>query len=202
MEGVEKPVKEKQTATGVKDKVAQVWIDKLLAKFKEEKKANPGLTLKEVTAKVKTWFDQQPGDKHNPLLDINGLDPTQDTPVEILHTILLGIIKYVWYMLHTSMSDSQRDEFVLRLQSTDTTGLTVPPIRAAYMMQYRNNLIGKHFKTLMQTMALHVQGLVSDAHFELVKAVGHLGALLWSHGIEDMTEYLVRLRFLGSSHTC
>jgi hypothetical protein len=124
-----------------------------------------------------------------------GLDPTQDTPVEILHTILLGVIKYVWYMLHTSWSDHDRNLFALRLQSTDIDGLSIPPIRAAYMLQYRNNLIGKHFKTLMQTMAFHVHDIVTPSQFALVKAVGALGAVLWYHEIDDMDLYLVGIFF-------
>jgi len=60
-------------------------------------------------------------------------------------------------------------------------------------MQYRNGLIGKHFKTLMQTMVLHVHDLVSDEQFTLIKAIGLLGALLWVPEIEDMDGYLVRL---------
>lgn len=133
-----------------------------------------------------------------PLLDdtnliFTGLDPTQDTPVEILHTILLGIIKYVWYDLHSNWKESQRDLFVVRLQSTNLDGLTVPPLRAAYMMQYRNGLIGKHFKSLMQTMVFHVHGLVTPEQFTLVKAVGALGAMLWVPEIDKMDEYLVSL---------
>jgi hypothetical protein len=59
------------------------------------------------------------------------------------------------------------------------------------MIQYRNGLIGKHFKTLMQTMAFHVHGLVTDEEFALIRAVGDLGALLWVHEIDDMEKYLV-----------
>ncbi|THV00698.1 hypothetical protein K435DRAFT_793900 [Dendrothele bispora CBS 962.96] len=132
----------------------------------------------------------------NPLLDIAGLDPTQDTPVEILHTILLGIIKYVWYMFHTSLSDAQKNLFVIRLQSTDLDGLTVPPLRAAYIMQYRQNLIGKHFKTLMQTMVFHVHDLVTPEQFVLIKAVGDLAAVLWVSEIDDMEKFLKDLEVL------
>ena len=59
------------------------------------------------------------------------------------------------------------------------------------MMQYRNGLIGKHFKTLMQTMVFHVHDIVSPDQFTLIKAIGSLGALLWIPEIEDMNDYLV-----------
>ncbi|KAJ6548059.1 hypothetical protein B0H10DRAFT_2202645 [Mycena sp. CBHHK59/15] len=119
------------TATGVKDKVAQYWIEILLQKSREIKTNNPGRTAESIKDKLKIWLEEQPGDKVNPLLDISGLDPNCDTPVEILHTILLGIIKYVWYTLHSGWSEAQQDLLVVRLQLTDIDGLTVPPIRAA-----------------------------------------------------------------------
>ena len=59
------------------------------------------------------------------------------------------------------------------------------------MMQYRNGLIGKHFKTLIQTEVFHVHGIVSPHQFTLTKAIGSLGALLWIPEIEDMDSYLV-----------
>ncbi len=121
-----------------------------------------------------------------------GLDPHRDTPVEILHTILLGIVKYVWHMLHSSWSDAQQELFTRRLQSTDMKGLEAPPIRASYIMQYRNGLTGKHFKMLMQTLSFHVHGITSPDQFKLVKAVGCLGAVLWCHEIRDMGQYIVR----------
>ncbi len=96
-------------------------------------------------------------------------------------------------MLHTSWSNVQQDIFTRRLQSTDIKGLEVPPIRASYMMQYRNGLTGKHFKMLMQTMAFHMHDITTPSQFRLVKAVGLLGAVLWwCHEICDMNQYVVR----------
>jgi hypothetical protein len=80
---------------------------------------------------------------------------------------------------------------VIRLESTDIDGLSVPPIRSAYMMHYRNGLIGKHFKTLMQTMVFHVHDIVNPDQFTLIKAMGALGAVLWVPEIDDMDQYLV-----------
>ena len=100
-------------------------------------------------------------------------------------------MKYVWHMLNLLWSDADRAQFAIRLQSIDLNGMTVPPVQAAYMVQYRNNLIGKHFKTLMQTLAFVIHGMVTPQEFALVKAVGELGAVLWVHEIHDMELYLV-----------
>ncbi|KAJ7902849.1 hypothetical protein B0H14DRAFT_3079952 [Mycena olivaceomarginata] len=196
MRGVEAPILKLQTKTGVKDKVAQYWIDILLEKAWKIKGDSPERNIKSITEELQVWLDEQPGDKVNPLLDIAGLDPNRDTPVELLHTILLRIVKYVWHILHTTWTEAEQNLFVIRLQSTDLDGLTVPPIRAAYMMQYKNNLIGKHFKTLMQTMVFHMHGLVPPEIFTLVKAVSALGSVLWVHEIDNITEYTEQLTVL------
>jgi hypothetical protein len=127
-----------------------------------------------------------------PIDFLSVFDPSQDTLVEILHTILLGHAKYTWYELHHNWTAVQQDIFTIRLQGTNLDGLRVPPIRAAYMMQYRNGLIGKHFKTLMQTMIFHIHDLVTPDQFALVRALGELGPILWMPVIDNMEEYLVR----------
>ncbi|KAJ7691617.1 hypothetical protein B0H17DRAFT_1159782 [Mycena rosella] len=193
---IEAPISKLQTTTGVKDKFAQYWINILLEKARQMKADNLGREVDSIAAELQTWLEEKPGDKVNPLLDIAGLDPNRDTPVELLHTILLGIIKYVWHLLHTEWTEAQQNLFTIRLQSTDIDSLTTPPIRAAYMMQYKNGLIGKHFKTLMQTMVFHMHGLVSPEVFTLVKAVSALGSVLWVHEIDDMKEYTEHLTTL------
>jgi hypothetical protein len=60
------------------------------------------------------------------------------------------------------------------------------------MMQYRNNLIGKHFKTLMQTSIFHIQDLVSHEQFVLIRTLGELAPVLWASSIDNMEPYLVR----------
>jgi hypothetical protein len=200
-------VKTMQTDTGTKDKVAQHWIDIVSKKASEMHKATPSLSAESIAANLRTWLFNQPGDKFNPLLSFpgkimfffsyqwliygTGLDPAKDTPIEILHTYLLGLIKYVWYQLHSSWNQEQQDLFVARLQSMDTGGLSVPPLQALYMMQYRNNLIGKHFKALSQTFAFCLAGIVSSPLLALVNSACELGAYLWMPKITDMTLHLV-----------
>ncbi|OJT12654.1 hypothetical protein TRAPUB_10797 [Trametes pubescens] len=137
----------------------------------------------------------------NPLLDVPNLDPHRDTPIELLHTWLLGVVKYVWYILHSSWSEKQQNNFVIRLQDTNTDGLELPPIRAAYMMQYRNGLIGKHFKSLAQTMAGAIHGLATEDQRTLVRTMGELSPMLYMSEIDDMDTHPSDIKILiGNLH--
>ncbi|KAJ7691638.1 hypothetical protein B0H14DRAFT_2420041 [Mycena olivaceomarginata] len=189
-----KGVEDLQRSTGTKDKITQHWIEILLKKAGEMRLEVPQPSKEDITLRFKTWLDQQTGDKFNLLLDITGLHSSQDTPVELLHTFLLGVMKYIWHMLNTSQwSNADQHLLAMRLQSTDISGLTVPPIQAGYMIQYRNNLIGKHFKTLMQILIFHVHHICTPEQFALIKAAGELGARIWVTEIDNMEEYLAQL---------
>jgi hypothetical protein len=120
------------------------------------------------------------------------LDVHQDTPIEILHTVLLGTDKYLWHTTNHLWNKHKDKIYAIRLQSSSTDGLSIPPIRAAYITQYKNSLVGKHFKILQQVGAFHLyDDLCSEIVFKLWLANSELGAMIWYHEIENMNEYLV-----------
>ncbi|KAL6299568.1 hypothetical protein BKA93DRAFT_742110 [Sparassis latifolia] len=139
----------------------------------------------------------RPGDHFNPLLRADSINPHMDNTLEILHTYLLGNDKYVWHDTNKVWDKKKEEEFAIRLQSSSIDGLTLPPVRAHYIVQYKNSLIGKHFKALQQLAVFHLQdGLRSDLLFEVWKATGELGALIWYPEISDMEGYLADLEVL------
>ena len=82
--------------------------------------------------------------------------------------------------------------FQARLQSVNVDGLNIDPVPAQYIVQYRNSLIGRHFKTIAQTIAFTLHGLVDDGIRTLWAAVGNMSALLWYTEIKNIDEYCVR----------
>jgi len=90
-----------------------------------------------------------------------GVDIHKDTPTEILHTILLGIVKYYWAQTVWHLEKEKKMAlFQIRLGSVATAGLNIPSIQAEYICHYKGGLIGKHFKTLAQVMSFLVFDLV------------------------------------------
>ncbi|KAF9013807.1 hypothetical protein BDZ89DRAFT_1166951 [Hymenopellis radicata] len=220
--GKPKAVEQAQTQSGVKDKIAQHWIELVLQRaknleeyrIKDPQTRDPRLNSsslkgdarKELVGALKStmqtelwdWVIQQPseayaklanddpgrhdlraGDHFNALLVLRGIDPHRDTPGEILHTYLLGNDKYVWHDTSKTWSKENERTFAVRLDSCDILGLSIPPPRASYLVQYKNSLIGKHFKALQQ-----------------LAATGDLAAYLWFPEINDMNCYLKDLQVL------
>ncbi|KAJ7773784.1 hypothetical protein B0H14DRAFT_2538938 [Mycena olivaceomarginata] len=184
--GVSKPVKASQTDTGVKDTYTQFWIDGLITRFQQMKKDEPDRSIEEIQEELIQWTVDNRDKLYSPFLTMKvGFD----TPIEILHTILLGIIKYIWHVTHSPWSTEAKQTYATRLQSTNMDGLSIHAIRSAYIMQYAGSLIGRQFKTIAQTNIFHLRGLVSDNQFMAWKAAGELAALMWVTEIRDLAEY-------------
>lgn len=128
---------------------------------------------------------------------LTGLDPNIDTPVEPLHTVLLGTIKYIWAKTCTHLTNTKTlDTFQARLASISVHGLNCPPIRASYLVQYRGSLIGRQFKQIVQIAPFAVYGLVDEDLFTVWITAGRMAATMWFSEIDNLTEYCVSLPLL------
>ncbi|KAE9390170.1 hypothetical protein BT96DRAFT_1002502 [Gymnopus androsaceus JB14] len=172
--GVASHVEAVRVASGAVDKTAEYWIPVLLSKSSEFKRKDPQWSVDDISAELLCWLSTQTKQPYNLLLDAKYLDPSQDTPVENLHTYLLGHKKYAWYDMHSSWDDSTQALFAIRLQSTDTNGLTILPISICLY-----DAVPKRFN----------QQTLQNAHANC-RALGELGAALWIAEIDDLEQYL------------
>ncbi|KIK21121.1 hypothetical protein PISMIDRAFT_55280, partial [Pisolithus microcarpus 441] len=117
-----------------------------------------------------------------------------DTPTEILHTILLGIVKYFWgQTVHLMEKAKLLDLFQSRLDSIECDALNTPNLNSDYICRYKGALIGKHFKSLAQVMPFVIHDLVPQMVIDGWTTIGELVVLLWHTKIEDLEAYLARL---------
>ncbi|KAI0696508.1 hypothetical protein BC835DRAFT_1405920 [Cytidiella melzeri] len=188
--GVAQRIKDIQTATGMKDAYSQFWIDHLIERGKAMKAEDPSRSSEDIQTELCLWVTNHTADIYSGFLTLKGFDPTSDTPIEILHTILLGLVKYGWHGTHTSWNTVQKDLHARRLQATNIDGLSIHPIRSSYILQYANSLIGRQLKTLAQMTFFHVHDLISPLQFRMWHAIGELSALLWIPEIYEMNNYL------------
>ncbi|KAJ7827278.1 hypothetical protein B0H14DRAFT_3088392 [Mycena olivaceomarginata] len=194
--GVSKRVQELQTQTGVKDVYTQYWIQQILARAADMRQQDPHASEADIKTELIQWTRDNEEKLYSPFLTLKGtlthtdrIRPCSRYPVELLHTILLGAVKYVWHISHTPWSAEKKKTYSIRLQATSTEGLSIHAIRANYIMQYAGSLIGRQFKTIIQTAVFHLHDLVTEDQFTAWKAVGELSALLWVPEIRDLTQY-------------
>ncbi|KAF7776568.1 hypothetical protein Agabi119p4_4961 [Agaricus bisporus var. burnettii] len=67
---------------------------------------------------------------------------------------------------------------------------------AQYIIRFKNNLIGKHFRCLQELAIFQLHDLVRPEILTLWRTTGELGALLFYPEIRDIDEYLVDLQII------
>ncbi|KAJ7181855.1 hypothetical protein C8R46DRAFT_1313390 [Mycena filopes] len=205
IDGAPSAVDEMATESGSKDKYFQHFLEKLQAaatKLREEQKergsgpSEAGLSKAE---EVKNMLHQlratMPEELFNPVLSIPDFDANSDTPVEILHVVLLGVVKYWWRDAVSRQNSKGKEELKARLSSVDLAGLNVntPTIRGHTYVQYAGSLVGRDFRVILQVALVVLHGLIPQAHYEGWVALCKLAPLMFQPVIEDMTLYLKKL---------
>ncbi|KAF8428888.1 hypothetical protein L210DRAFT_3327899, partial [Boletus edulis BED1] len=202
--------------TGVRDATSTAIVNRLLELGKALRKktaGKPTMSEAQVTARLEHELESLLGGRSvddciNPLLRIRGLDVHKDTPTEILHTILLGVVKYFWGQTAYILDKGHLlKKFQCRLESVEKDGLNSPTLSADYIVRYKGGLVGKHFKSLAQVMPYLIYDLVPRSVLDGWVMIGRLVVLLWHTLIEDTESYLADLSrviedFLSISAQC
>jgi hypothetical protein len=122
------------------------------------------------------------------------LDPHQDTPVEILHVILLGFVKYLWRDAVNRLSDADKAVLKTRISSLDVSGLGLDTKRLSghTLVTYAGSLTGRDFRIIAQIAPFVLAGLMEQDHLNCWISLGRLVALVWRPSIQHLPSYLVR----------
>ncbi|KAL4067637.1 hypothetical protein J3A83DRAFT_4189406 [Scleroderma citrinum] len=75
----------------------------------------------------------------------------KDSPVEVLHTVLLGFVKYFWRDVVNVRIGKNKTKLELvetHLSSFDTTGLGISPLSGHTLVQYAGSLMGHDFQEI------------------------------------------------------
>lgn len=121
-------------------------------------------------------------------------DANSDTPVEILHVVLLGVVKYWWRDAVSRQNSKGKEELKARLSNVDIAGLNTSPIRGNTYVQYAGSLVGRDFRVILQVAPVVLQGLIPQAHYDGWVALCKLTPLMFQPAIEHMPTYFVRTR--------
>ncbi|KIO06285.1 hypothetical protein M404DRAFT_139135 [Pisolithus tinctorius Marx 270] len=129
-------------------------------------------------------------------------------PTEILHTILLSIVKYYCGQTVYILDKAHLlDTFQTCLESINKYGLNSPTLHANYIVQFKGGLIGKHFKSLAQVMPFLIYDLILQMVLKGWTVIDKLVVLLWHMEIDNIEDYLANLSqtiddFLSISAQC
>ncbi|KAE9383725.1 hypothetical protein BT96DRAFT_1105543, partial [Gymnopus androsaceus JB14] len=178
-----------KTKSGIKDTYQAVFIDRLQAiatkkGISKDEKEREMIKLKLSFPKYTT----------SPVWRIRDLNPHQDTPVEVLHVILLGAVKYFWRdSVNRTKNKKDQPILIARLSSFNTWGLGLSPLDGKTLVNYAGSLTGRDFRAIAQAAPFVLEGLITDDQLEVWKALSALVTLVWQPQIHDIDEYIVSL---------
>ncbi|KZT60627.1 hypothetical protein CALCODRAFT_531479 [Calocera cornea HHB12733] len=207
---------------GIRDAIAEPVIDQLQEVTRLIRKRRSGDRAADEEMRTVAQLSLGAPFATNALFRLNNqLCVHRSTPVEALHTFLLGAWKYLWTstMDHLEapadaapgrpmrpQATTPLSLLLIRLASLNETGWNLPKLNPTYIIQHRKQLIGKHFKALSQCLPFVLEDLVSPAILEAWVIAGIAMPLLWKYDILDKKVHEVRTPIdyiplrLGSHH--
>ncbi|KAI8460353.1 hypothetical protein BY996DRAFT_8384990 [Phakopsora pachyrhizi] len=135
---------------------------------------------------IKKLHEERTQQLFNPFFELKGFDGHKDTPVEVLHVVLLGILKYLY--------PNKKEELIARLQTFDTNNLNIQPIKAKYLIQHYSSLVGKDFKVLIQAAPFVFFQLIEESKHKIWTSLCHLYLKKYTAKINYFTQdFLLKL---------
>ncbi|KAJ7502053.1 hypothetical protein B0H11DRAFT_1712975, partial [Mycena galericulata] len=178
--------KRKKTNSGIKDTYQGAFLERIFAISTKRGRSKP-----QKQADIATLRRTFPQDITSPVWRIKDLDPHQDTPVEILHVILLGFVKYFWRDAVARLKKpEEKEKLIARLSSFNVSGLGIPPLSGHTLVNYAGSLTGRDFRAIVQAAPFVLQGLLPEDKIHAWAALSVVVTLVWQPHIKNLDHYI------------
>ncbi|EFP78718.2 uncharacterized protein PGTG_04674 [Puccinia graminis f. sp. tritici CRL 75-36-700-3] len=137
--------------------------------------------------------DKEPSRLANPITNMKGFDGCRDTPVEILHVLSLGVVKYLVKDFMGKLKEHQLNEMEARLHSFCSDALHIPPIQAKYMMAHYKSFVGKDFRTIVQVAPFVFFPFMNQQQLDVWIPLCYICSMAFQTHIPNMNEYIQEL---------
>ncbi|KAJ7471360.1 hypothetical protein B0H11DRAFT_1613510, partial [Mycena galericulata] len=106
-------------------------------------------------------------------------DPNTYSPVEILHVILLGFVKYFWRDAVSRQKPDGKEVLKARINSFDSSGLGLAKPRGNTLVQYAGSLAGRDFRLVLQLAPAVLYGLIPERAYDAWLALCRLAPIVF-----------------------
>ncbi|KNZ57692.1 hypothetical protein VP01_2098g2 [Puccinia sorghi] len=130
---------------------------------------------------------------YNPFLNLKGFDGVDDTPVEVLHVVLLGVVKYLARDFVASVTAKEKYKLIARLESFDSKSLNITSLKPAYLIQHIKSLVGRDLKIILQAAPFIFYDLMSPEKISIWSALCKLAPLIFQTHIQKMDQFIEKL---------
>ncbi|KAH9810567.1 hypothetical protein DFH28DRAFT_1131965 [Melampsora americana] len=184
-------VEKKAREFGLRDSVNDAFVKHIQAAFDTQESVD--------VQRLCQQFNQQLGLRmFNPMLRLNGFNGHQDTPIETLHVVLLGITKYLFRDTMKSFgilkpAHQQHRLLSARWRAFNTKGLKMPRVQPTTLITYYQSLVGKDFRTILQAVPFVLFDYIPANKRHLWTSLCLLGSFIFQHEISHMKEYIENL---------
>ncbi|KAL7746083.1 hypothetical protein RI367_008606 [Sorochytrium milnesiophthora] len=128
-----------------------------------------------------------PAIRSNPVFALRSFDAHVDTPVEVLHTVLLGPVKYVLQTLVKSITIEQKSTLRRRFNVLNADGFLRNISGRALV--YHGFLVGRDFKDFVQVASSAFLGPITREDQDKLEALSWLVVIVYLRTISDITQY-------------
>ncbi|KDQ05576.1 hypothetical protein BOTBODRAFT_49797, partial [Botryobasidium botryosum FD-172 SS1] len=177
--------KRTRTQFGVKDTHQEALLQRLFDVSKKH-----GVTKAQKEAQMETVHKGLLDILTSPVWRIKDFDPHADTPVEILHVILLGFVKYFWRDAIARLKDDQKETLITRISSASISGLGISSLSGSTLVKYSGSLTGRDFRAIAQIAPFVLHGLLDKDILECWVALARLVPLVWQPQINKVDDHI------------